>query len=135
MVKLEQRTLDQLVETFQNRQTIQTRKMVWNELAAMDTLYFVQCGGRNASVPWVVFEDDEPLAMVFTNQNRALASAQAIVEDNSELRVVGLPTNAASMYIAALAAQGVTTVCFNHGPKRFDAPVDEVYMALSAMKR
>lgn len=135
MVKIEQRTLDQLVETFQNRQTIQTRKMVWNELAAMDTLYFVQCGGRNASVPWVVFEDDEPLAMVFTNQNRALASAQAIVEDNSELRVVGLPTNAASMYIAALAAQGVTTVCFNHGPKRFDAPVDEVYMALSAMKR
>ncbi len=135
MVRIEQRTLDQLVESFQNRQTIQTRQLVWNELAAMDTLYFVQCGGRNASVPWVVFEDDEPLAMVFTNQNRALASAQAIVEDNSELRVVGLPTNAASMYIAALAAQGVTTVCFNHGPKRFDAPVDEVYMALSAMKR
>ena len=135
MVRIEQHTLDQLVETFQNRQTTQTRQLIWNELASMDTLYFVQCGGRNSSVPWVVFEEDEPLAMVFTDQNRALASAQAIVEDDSELRVVGLPANAASMYIAALAAQGVTTVCFNHGPKRFDAPVDEVFMALSAMKR
>jgi|TARA_B100000959_G_scaffold76469_1_gene81203 hypothetical protein len=135
MVRIEQRTLDQLVETFKNRQTAQTRQLVWNELAAMDTLFFVQCGRRNASVPWVVFEEDEPLAMVFTDSGRALVAAQAIVEDDSELRVVGLPTNAASMYIAALAAQGVTTVCFNHGPKRFDAPVDEVFMALSAMKR
>jgi len=101
----------------------------------METLYFVQCGSRNASVPWVVFEEDEPLAMVFTDRGRALEAAGAIIEDDSELRVVGLPTNAASMYIAALAAQGVTAVCFNHGPKRFDAPVDEVFMALSAMTR
>ena len=135
MVKIEQRTIDQLVHAYQSRQTIQTRQLVWNELASMETLYFVQCGCRNAAVPWVVFEEDEPLAMVFTNCQRAIDSAKAIVEDGSELRVVGLPTNAASMYIAALAAQGVTTVCFNHGPKRFDAPVDEVFMTLNSMKR
>ena len=135
MVRIEQRTLDQLVDTYHNRKTTQTRQLVWNELASMETLYFVQCGSQNASVPWVVFEHDEPIAMVFTDRDRALTAAKAIVEDHTELRVVGLPTNAASMYIAALAAQGVTTVCFNHGPKRFDAPVDEVYMALSAMNR
>ena len=135
MVRIEQRTLDQLVDTYHRKQTTQTRQLVWNELASMETLYFVQCGSRSSSVPWVVFEGDAPLAMVFTDRHRALAAAQAIVEDDAELRVVGLPTNAASMYIAALAAQGVTTVCFNHGPKRFDAPVNEVFMTLRAMKR
>ena len=135
MVKIEQRTLDQLVDTYHSKKTTQTRQLVWNELASMETLYFVQCGSPNASVPWVVFEYDDPIAMIFTNRERAITAAKAIVEDHAELRVVGLPTNAASMYIAALAAQGVTTVCFNHGPKRFDAPVDEVYVALSEMTR
>ena len=135
MVRIEQRTLDQLVDSFHQRSTSQTRQLVWNELSSMPTLYFVQCGNRSSSVPWVVFENEEPLAMVFTDTNRAIAAARAIVEDNSELHVVGLPTNAASMYIAALAAQGVTRVCFNHGPKRFDAPVEEVFMALRSMKR
>lgn len=135
MVKIEQRTWDQLVDIFHQRKTEQSRQLVWNELSAMPTLYFVQCGSRMSSVPWVVFENDEPLAMVFTECERALDSASAIVEDGSELRVVGLPTNAASMYIAALAAQGVSRVCFNHGPKRFDASVEEVLLAMSSMKR
>lgn len=135
MVKIEQHTLDQLVDTFHKRRTEQTRQLVWNELSAMPMLYFVHCGSRMSSVPWVVFEYDEPLAMVFTDCERALASAEAIVEDGSELRIVGLPTNAASMYIAALAAQGVSRVCFNHGPKRFDASVEEVLLAMSSMKR
>ena len=135
MVRIEQRTLDQLVETYHQQRTEQTRQLVWNELSSMPTLYFVQCGSRTASVPWVVFENEEPVAMVFTNSKRAIDSARAIVEDDSELHVVGLPTNAASMYIAALAAQGVVTVCFNHGPKRFDASVDEVLFAMKSMNR
>ncbi|MDP6541953.1 MAG: hypothetical protein QF444_01180 [Phycisphaerales bacterium] len=135
MVRIEQRTLDHLVETYHQRRTLQTRQLVWNELASMTTLYFVQCGSRTSSVPWVVFEKEAPIAMVFTDRDRALAAAKAIVEDDSELRVVGLPTNAASMYISALAAQGVAMVCFNHGPKRFDAPVDEVLLAMKSMKR
>ncbi|MDP7008575.1 MAG: hypothetical protein QGI78_03290 [Phycisphaerales bacterium] len=135
MVRIEQHTIDQLIDSFQRKQTAQTKQRVWKEISSMQTLYFVQCGSAHSSVPWVVFENDEPLAMVFTDRDRALAAARAIIEDGSEIRVVGLPTNAASMYIAALAAQGVTTVCFNHGPKRFDAAVDDVFMTLHSMKR
>ena len=82
-----------------------------------------------------MFEKDFPKAMVFTDFDRAKKAAFSCMEQSQEVRVVGLPTNAASMYIAALAAQGVSRVCFNHGPKRFDASVEEVLLAMSSMKR
>ena len=82
-----------------------------------------------------MFVDDVPTAMVFTEYDRATQAAQTCIEDGSEIRVVGLPTNAASMYITALSAQGVTHVCFNHGPQKFDAAIDEVILAVSSMKR
>jgi len=73
--------------------------------------------------------------MVFTQQAQALRVAKQMIEDNSEVRIIGLPMNAASMYMTAIAAQGVERVCFDHGPKRFDASMDEVLLALSSMKR
>ena len=73
--------------------------------------------------------------MVFTNYEQALQTAKALIEDDNQVRVLGLPTNAASMYVTALAAQGVQHVCFNHGPQRFDAKMDEVLLALHSMKR
>ena len=82
-----------------------------------------------------MFVDDVPTAMVFTEYDRAAQAAKTCIEDGSGVRVVGLPTNAASMYITALAAQGVTHVCFNHGPQKFDASIDEVILAVSSMKR
>ena len=115
--------------------TKQARQLVWDHIKAMPTMYFVQCGRESSPIPWVVFEDDIPTAMVFTNYEHALKTAQAIIEDDTYVRVVGLPTNAASMYVTALAAQGVEQVCFNHGPQRFDAPMEEVLLALTTLKR
>jgi len=82
-----------------------------------------------------MFEDDVPTAMVFTESEHALQAAKSIIEDGENVRVVGLPTNAASMYMTAIAAQGVQTVCFNHGPERFDAPMDEVLVSLDSLTR
>jgi hypothetical protein len=82
-----------------------------------------------------MFENEEPTAMVFTSSEEALKVAKSIIEDCENVRVVGLPTNAASMYMTAIAAQGVNSVCFNHGPSRFDAPMDEVLLSLKSIKR
>ena len=71
----------------------------------------------------------------FTESEHALQAAKSIIEDGENIRVVGLPTNAASMYMTAIAAQGVQTVCFNHGPERFDAPMDEVLVSLGSLTR
>ena len=101
----------------------------------MPALYFVQCGRKSCPVPWIVFEDDSPIAMVFTESKNALNAAKSMIEDSENVRVVGLPTNAASMYMTAIAAQGVTSVCFNHGPQRFDAPMDEVLLSLGSLSR
>jgi len=87
--------------------------------------YFVQCGPRDQSVPWIVFEDDEPMAMVFTDPKLAQRVAQSMISTDGEIRVVGLPVAAATMYVAALEAQGVGKLCINHGPNRFDASIQE----------
>jgi hypothetical protein len=115
--------------------TKQARQLVWDHINAMSTMYFVQCGGESSPIPWIVFEDEVPTAMVFTNYEHAIKTAQALIEDDTYVRVVGLPTNAASMYVTALAAQGVEHVCFNHGPQRFDAPMEEVLLTLNTLKR
>ncbi len=73
--------------------------------------------------------------MVFTETECALNAAKSMIEDGENVRVVGLPTNAASMYMTAIAAQGVNSVCFNHGPQRFDASMDEVLTFLGTLSR
>jgi len=135
MVKLEKTNFNQIVQNFFRTGTKQARQQVWDYINAMPTIFFVQCGRRSCPVPWVVFEEDKPIAMVFTNYEQALQTAKALIEDDNQVRVLGLPTNAASMYVTALAAQGVQHVCFNHGPQRFDAKMDEVLLALHSMKR
>jgi hypothetical protein len=135
MVRIEKRTFDQVVEQLFQLRTKQAKQQVWDYIAAMPMLYFVQCGRRSSPVPWITFEEDVPTAMVFTEFDRAMQAAKTCIEDGSNIRIVGLPTNAASMYITAIAAQGVTNVCFNHGPRRFTSPIDEVILAVSSMKR
>lgn len=135
MVKFQVKTFDQIVQNLTRMGTKQARQLVWDHINAMPTMYFVQCGRESSPIPWIVFEDDTPTAMVFTNYEHALKTAQALIEDDTYVRVVGLPTNAASMYVTALAAQGVEHVCFNHGPQRFDAPMEEVLLALTTLKR
>ncbi len=134
MVRLETRTFDQLVDHATIRPTVCARAQVLTAIASMGTWYFVQCGRVGAPVPWIVFEDDQPLAMVFTDERRASKVASAMIEDDSVMRVVGLPPAAAVLYLAALGAQGVASVCFNHGPCRFDATIEEALVA-SAPRR
>ena len=98
-------------------------------------MYFVQCGRESRPIPWITFEEEAPLALIFTSPNQALEAAKGLIEDVNEVRVIGLPTNAAAMYVTALAAQGIEKVCFNHGPQRFDAHMDEVLSALQLLVR
>ena len=135
MVRINKQSYDQAVEQLQQSGTAQARQRVWEFIANAPTLFFVQCGSRSCPVPWVMFEDDIPKVMVFTNCQRATQAAMSCIEQSQEVRVVGLPTNAASMYITAIAAQGVSQVCFNHGPQRFDASMDEVLLVVGSMKR
>ena len=135
MGKLRKTNFDQIVQNFSREGTKQARQQVWDYINAMPTIFFVQCGRQSCPVPWIVFEEEKPVAMVFTNYDQALQTAKALIEDDNHVRVVGLPTNAASMYVTALAAQGVERVCFNHGPQRFDAKMEEVLLALHSMQR
>jgi len=135
MVKIHTKTFDQIVQNLTRMGTQQARQLVWDHINAMPTMYFVQCGQQSSPVPWIVFEEDTPTAMVFTNYEHAVRTAKAFTQDDEYIRVVGLPTNAASMYVTALAAQGVEHVCFNHGPQRFDASMQEVLTALSTLTR
>ena len=135
MVRIYKRTFNQTVHYSSNTGTTQARKQVWSYINAMPALYFVQCGQQSCPVPWIMFDNEEPTAMVFTSSEEALKVAKSIIEDCDNVRVVGLPTNAASMYMTAIAAQGVNSVCFNHGPSRFDAPMDEVLLSLKSIHR
>ena len=135
MVKIETTTFDQIIANLSRTGTKQARQRVWDYINAMPTIFFVQCVSQSCPVPWIVFEENTPTAMVFTNYEQALQTAKALIEDDNHVRVLGLPTNAASMYVNALAAQSVEQVCFNHGPQRFDAPMQEVLLALHSMKR
>ncbi len=135
MVRIETTTFEQIVQNLSRTGTKQARQRVWDYINAMPTIFFVQCGRQSCPVPWIVFEEEAPTAMVFTNYEQAMQTAKALIEDDNHVRVLGLPTNAASMYVNALAAQGVEHVCFNHGPQRFDAPMQEVLLALQSMKR
>ncbi|MBC8309582.1 MAG: hypothetical protein ISR75_00660 [Phycisphaerales bacterium] len=135
MVKIHNKTFNQTVQHFSRTRTQQARQLVWDYINAMPTIYFVQCGRKKCPIPWIVFEQDAPTAMVFTNYELAVQTASALFENDEEFRILGLPTNAASMYVMALAGQGVEYVCFNHGPQRFDAPMQEVLLALSTMER
>ncbi len=125
MVRLEQSSLNQLVAHANERGTSASRAMVWGHVASLPMWYFVQCGPRDQSVPWIVFEDDEPMAMVFTDPKLAQRVAQSMISTDGDIRVVGLPVAAATMYVAALEAQGVGKLCINHGPNRFDAAIQE----------
>ncbi len=135
MVKIHTKTFDQIVQNLYRSGTTQARQLVWDYINALPTMYFAQCGRKSCPIPWIVFEEDTPTAMVFTSYELAKKTAFALFENEEEVRVLGLPTNAASMYVTALAAQGVEHVCFNHGPQRFDAPMQEVLLALNTMER
>ncbi len=135
MVRIEKQTYDYAVEQLHQSRTSQARKRVWDFINAEPSLFFVQCGSGSSVVPWIMFEEDNPLAMVFTSWERAQQAASSCIEQQHEIRVVGLPTDAASMYINAIAAQGVSHVCFNHGPQRFDAEMDEVLLVVGSMSR
>lgn len=135
MVRLEKHTFDQVVEQFLHIRTQKSRQQVLDYILAMPALYFVQCGRRSCPVPWITFESDVPIAMVFTEYDRATQAIKSFIGDEHITRIVGLPTNAASMYMAAVGAQGVSRVCFNHGPQRFDAMLEEVLLAMNSMKR
>ena len=135
MVRIETTTYDHAVEQLHQTGTTQARKRIWDFINSQQTLYFVQCGSGSSAVPWIMFEGDEPMAMVFTSLERAKQAATSCIEQKHEIRVVGLPTDAASMYINAIAAQGVPMVCFNHGPQRFDAAMDEVLIAVGSLTR
>jgi hypothetical protein len=135
MVRINNQSFNQAVQNFSQRGTSQAKQQVWSFINTMPALYFVQCGRKSCPVPWVMFENDVPTAMVFTESEYALQAAKAVIEDGENVRVVGLPTNAASMYMTAIAAQGVQTVCFNHGPQRFDASMDEVLLSLGSLSR
>jgi len=135
MVRINNQTFNQVVEQLMHTQTTQARSNVWSFINAMPALYFVQCGRKSCPVPWIIFEEDIPTAMVFTNSEQALQAAKSMIEEGENVRVVGLPTNAASMYMTAIAAQGVGVVCFNHGPHRFDASMDEVLLTLGSLSR
>jgi hypothetical protein len=135
MVSINKQTLKQAVQNFSHNETIQTRQTVWAHINALPALYFVQCGRKSCPVPWIMFESENPIAMVFTASEYALTAAKSMIEDGENVRVVGLPTNAASMYMTAIAAQGVSEVCFDHGPQRFDASMDEVLMSLDSLSR
>jgi|TARA_Y100000294_G_scaffold77066_1_gene72510 hypothetical protein len=135
MVSINNQSFNQAVQQYSKQGTSQSRQQVWTFINAMPALYFVQCGRKSCPVPWVMFEENIPIAMVFTESEYALKAAKSIIENGENVRVVGLPTNAASMYMTAIAAQGVTSVCFNHGPQRFDATMDEVLLSLGSMTR
>jgi|TARA_B100000959_G_scaffold262204_1_gene300407 hypothetical protein len=135
MVKIHNKTFNQIVQHFARTGTQQSRQLIWDYINAMPSMYFVQCGRKKCPIPWIAFEQDTPTAMVFTSYELAIKTASALFENDEEFRILGLPTNAASMYVMALAAQGVEFVCFNHGPQRFDAPMQEVLLALSSMSR
>ena len=135
MVKIHSNTFNQIVANFTRTGTLQAKQFVWDYINGMPSMFFVQCGRKSCPSPWIVFEEDVPTAMIFTNYEQALQIAKAMIEDVEHFQVVGLPTNAASMQVTALAAQGVEQVCFNHGPQRFDAPMDEVILAINAMNR
>ena len=95
----------------------------------------MQRGSQSCSVPWILFEEDQPTAMIFTDYERALGAATSCLEKSQQIRIIGLPTNAAFMYINALAGQGVYHACFNHGPQRFDAYMDEVLLSIKLLHR
>ncbi|MBC8201667.1 MAG: hypothetical protein H8E86_06420 [Planctomycetes bacterium] len=135
MVSINRQTFNQAVESYSHNETTKTRQTVWAHINALPALYFVQCGRKSCPVPWITFEDEKPIAMVFTETECALNAAKSMIEDGENVRVVGLPTNAASMYMTAIAAQGVNSVCFNHGPQRFDASMDEVLTFLGTLSR
>ena len=135
MVRIQQTTFNQTVTQFVNSGTRRARNRVWDYINSLPNIYFVQCGRQACPVPWIMFEDDVPTAMVFTDYEHAIQAAKLYIEDGDNVRVVGLPTNAASMYMTAIAAQGVNHVCFNHGPHRFDSLMDEVLLTLGLMTR
>ena len=135
MFKINKKTFTQTVEQYAKTGTTQAKEQVWSYINSMPALYFVQCGRQSCPVPWIMFEEDQPVAMVFTNPELALQVAKAVLDEEDSIRVVGLPTNAASMYVTAIAGQGVQKVCFNHGPSRFDASMDEVMFSLNSLTR
>ncbi len=135
MVQLRNKTFNQIVKQYTNDRTGHAKRLVWDYINAIPTIYFVQCGRRECSVPWIMFEKDTPVAMLFTDYDCAIQAANSYIEDCDNVRVVGLPANAASMYVTAVAAQGVEHVCFNHGPNRFDATMEEVLVSLGSMSR
>tara|TARA_X000001036_G_C20462494_1_gene718051 strand:+ start:330 stop:737 length:408 start_codon:yes stop_codon:yes gene_type:complete len=135
MVKIETNSFEQAVQQYVHTRTSQARKLIWHFIHTLPTMYFVQCGRESRPIPWITFEEEAPLALIFTSPNQALEAAKGLIEDVNEVRVIGLPTNAAAMYVTALAAQGIEKVCFNHGPQRFDAHMDEVLSALQLLVR
>ena len=135
MVRIKKQTYDQAIEKLNQSSTCNARNYVWDHITAQPTLYFVHRGSQSCSVPWILFEEDQPTAMIFTNYERAIRVATSCLEQSQQIRIIGLPTNATSMYINALAGQGVCRVCFNHGPQRFDAYMDEVLLAIKSLHR
>ena len=114
-----------LVRRLRADQTVQSHARLFAAVCRLPRWYLVGLVSGEEMLPWVSMERDEPLALAFTDEERAEAAVAAwrSGSDGPDARIVATPAGDAVQYLEALGDRGLSGVRFNHGPWGFESTV------------
>ncbi len=134
MVQHVHQTLNQLIQSYHTMPTASTRKGLVTALFDLSHWYIIQLGASEEQLPYIEYEDAEPVLLVFTDAERAASAARAWIKERTEthVEVESLPLETLRESLELLALAGIESLRFDHGPCSVCFPIAEMIDASSS---
>lgn len=131
MVQHIHQTLNQLIQSYHTMPTASTRAGLVTALFELSQWYMIQLGDTDDQLPYIEYEDGEPVLLVFTDAERAAAAVRTWIEDRAEthIEVQSISVVALHETLQALALGGIESIRFDHGPCSVCFPISEMLSA------
>jgi len=134
MVQHVHQTLNQLIQSYHAMPTASTRAGLVTALFELSHWYIIQLGDAEEQLPYIEYEDSEPVLLVFTDAERAASAARAWIKDRAETHVEVESLSVVELHetLKLFALGGIESIRFDHGPCSVCFPIGEMLEASCA---
>ena len=131
MVQQVHQTLNQLIQTHQVMPTASSREALFVGLFELKQWHIILLGDAEERLPYIEYEEGEPVLLVFTDAERATSAARVWIEDRTETRVKveSLSVESLLSVLRDFRLGGIEFLRFDHGPCSVRVPIADAIAA------
>ena len=131
MVQQVHQTLNQLIQTHQVMPTASSREALFVGLFELKQWHIILLGDAEERLPYIEYEEGEPVLLVFTDAERATSAARVWIEDRTETRVKveSLSVESLLSVLRDFHLGGIEFLRFDHGPCSVRVPIADAIAA------